>query len=88
MKKIVKNKSKLHPVMSLLLIIFVVIIISGILSLVNFSFSYSKINTTRYEYISNTESIINMFSLHGLKYIFANTVANNNYITWHWRNGK
>ena len=76
MKKIVKNKSKLHPVMSLLLIIFVVIIISGILSLVNFSFSYSKINTTRYEYISNTESIINMFSLHGLKYIFANTVAN------------
>lgn len=76
MKKRVKNKSKLHPVMSLLLIIFVVIIISGILSLVNFSFSYSKINTTRYEYISNTESIINMFSLHGLKYIFANTVAN------------
>lgn len=76
MKKRVKNKSKLHPVMSLLLIIFVVIIISGILSLVNFSFSYSKINTTRYEYISSTESIINLFSLHGLKYIFANTVAN------------
>ena len=76
MKKRIKNKSKLHPVMGLLLIIFIVIIISGILSLVNFSFSYSKINTTRYEYISSTESIINLFSLHGLKYIFANTVAN------------
>ncbi len=76
MKKRIKSKSKLHPVMSLLLIIFIVIIVSGILSLVNFSFSYSKINTTRYEYISNTESIINLFSLHGLKYIFANTVAN------------
>lgn len=76
MKKRIKNKSKLHPVMGLLLIIFIVIIISGILSLVNFSFSYSKINTTRYECISSTESIINLFSLHGLKYIFANTVAN------------
>ncbi len=76
MKKKVRNKVKLHPVMSLLFIMFFVIIISGILSLFNFSFSYSVINPTRGEYVSTTQSIVNMFSLHGIKYIFANTVAN------------
>ena len=62
--------------MSILFLILGVIILSGILSIFNFSFTYNKINTTRFDYVSTTESIINLFSLHGLKYIFANTVAN------------
>ena len=76
MKRKIRNKVKLHPVMSVLIIIFGVIILSLLLSIFNFSFSYTSINSSRGEYISTTESIINMFSLHGLKYIFANTVAN------------
>ena len=76
MKRKIRNKVKLHPVMSVLIIIFGVIILSLLLSIFNFSFSYTTINSSRGEYISTTESIINMFSLHGLKYIFANTVAN------------
>lgn len=76
MKRKIRNKVKLHPVMSVLIIIFGVIILSLLLSIFNFSFSYTTINFSRGEYISTTESIINMFSLHGLKYIFANTVAN------------
>ena len=76
MKRKIRNEVKLHPVMSVLIIIFGVIILSLLLSIFNFSFSYTTINSSRGEYISTTESIINMFSLHGLKYIFANTVAN------------
>ena len=76
MKRKIRNKVKLHPVMSVLIIIFGVIILSLLLSIFNFSFSYTTINSSRGEYITTTESIINMFSLHGLKYIFANTVAN------------
>ena len=75
-KKRIYKKAKLHPVMSILFLILGVIILSGILSIFNFSFTYNKINTTRFDYVSTTESIINLFSLHGLKYIFANTVAN------------
>lgn len=75
-KKKINKRTKLHPVMSILFLILGVIILSGILSIFNFSFTYNKINTTRFEYVSTTESIINLFSLHGLKYIFANTVAN------------
>ena len=76
MKRKIRNKVKLHPVMSVLIIIFGVIVLSLLLSIFNFSFSYTAINSSRGEYITTTESIINMFSLHGLKYIFANTVAN------------
>ena len=73
MKRKIRNKVKLHPVMSVLIIIFGVIILSLLLSIFNFSFSYTSINSSRGEYISTTESIINLFSLHGLKYIFGHT---------------
>ena len=76
LKRKIKTKVKLHPVMSILIIIFGVIVLSLLLSIFNFSFSYTSINSSRGEYITTTESIINMFSLHGIKYIFANTVAN------------
>lgn len=72
----IKDNVKMHPVMSLMFMVLGVIILSGILTLINFSFTYSKINISRLEYISTTESIINLFSLHGLKYIFATTVSN------------
>ena len=71
-KKKINKRTKLHPVMSILFLILGVILLSGILSFFNFSFTYNKINTTRFEYVSTTESIINLFSLHGLKYIFDN----------------
>ena len=47
MKRKIRNKVKLHPVMSVLLIIFGVIILSLLLSIFNFSFSYTTINSSR-----------------------------------------
>lgn len=70
------NKVSMHPVMSYIIMVLVVIVLSGILSLFNVSFSYSSVNSARLEYISITESVRSLFSLSGLKYIFSNTVAN------------
>lgn len=74
-KKLI-NKVSMHPVMSYIVMILGVILISGILSLFNVSFSYSSVNSARLEYFSITESINSLSSLSGLKYIFSNTVAN------------
>ena len=51
MKRKIRNKVKLHPVMSVLIIIFGVIILSLLLSIFNFSFSYTSINSSRGKYI-------------------------------------
>ena len=65
----------LHPVMSFIVLIFVVILLSAILSLFNFSATHNVLNSSG-EYISTTESVNNLLSLSGFKYIFSNTVSN------------
>lgn len=72
----IKKKLVLHPVMGLLCLSLIVIVLSGILSLLNFSFTYNAINIAKLDYKSTTEAIESLFSLHGVKYIFSNTVLN------------
>lgn len=72
----VKKHLILHPVMSLLCLTLIVIILSGILSLFNVSFTYNAINALKLDYKSTTEAVESLLSLHGIKYIFSNTVLN------------
>ena len=67
---------KIHPVMTFIVLIFAVVVISGILSLLNFSGTYNALNTLRMDYTSTTESVNSLFNLRGIKYIFSNTVSN------------
>ncbi len=74
MKKI-KEKLKLHPIMSYLVLIAFVIIISGILSLLGLESNYKTFDKN-----GDTENVLvtvtSLFNLSGLKYIFSETVAN------------
>lgn len=71
-----KEKIGLHPVMTLLIMCFVVILLSGILSLFNVQSTFNQISTKTGEYQATTEAVNSLLSLSGLKYIFTNTVAN------------
>ena len=77
MKKLrVKERIGLHPVMMLLILCFVVIILSGILSFFDVQATYSKVSSVTGDYQVTTEAVNSLFSLSGLKYIFTSTVAN------------
>ncbi|MDE6284305.1 MAG: AbgT family transporter, partial [Bacilli bacterium] len=73
-----KNRKKvgLHPVMTLLILCFVVILLSGILSLFNVQSTFNQISTKTGEYQVTTEAVNSLLSLSGLKYIFTSTVSN------------
>lgn len=71
-----KEKKTLHPIMSYLILIGIVIIASGILNLLDFENITYSINNTTLEYTRTLVSVENLFSLEGLKYIFSNTVSN------------
>ena len=75
-RKKIKEYVALHPVMTFLIIIFAVIILSGVLALFNVSVTYNTLNPVRMDYSSTTESVNSMFNLRGIKYIFSNTVSN------------
>ena len=71
-----KTKVFLHPMMAIIVMIFAVIIASGILNLFGVSASYNTVNATTGSYQSNLVTVESLFSLRGLKYIFSNTVSN------------
>ena len=77
MKRIkkIKNKQRLHPVFSYCLLIFAIIILSGILNLFNVTTTYNKISNNG-TYVRELVSSQNLLSLHGLKLIFSSTVSN------------
>ena len=74
MKKI-KEKMTLHPVMAIMILIFTVIILSGILSLLGFEATYNKVDPNTLKYTSEVVSVENLFSLSGIKHIFSTTVS-------------
>lgn len=77
MKKLkIKEKIGLHPVMSLLILCFIVIIVSGILSIFNVQSTFNQISVKTGEYQVTTEAVNSLFNLRGLKYIFTNTISN------------
>lgn len=71
-----KEKIGLHPVMMLLVLCFVTIVLSGILSFFNVQATYNRVSTLTGEYVVTTEAVTSLFNLSGLKYIFTTTVSN------------
>ena len=71
-----KNKKPLHPIMTYLLLICVVIVTSGILGLLDVSTNYNVINAIRGNIESTTAAVKSLFNLSGLKTIFSTTVSN------------
>lgn len=73
-KRRTKEKIGLHPVMTLIILSFIVIVVSGILGFFNVQSTFNKISATTGEYQVTTEAVNSLLSLRGLKYIFTTTV--------------
>lgn len=70
-----KEKITLNPVMTFLILILLTIALSGFLSLIGFEATYNQIDTTTGEYKTVSESVVPLFNLSGIKYIFTSTVS-------------
>lgn len=77
MKRIKKIKGKLalHPIISFCILMFAIIVLSGMINLFNVTTTYNRI-TNNGTYVRELVSSENLFSLHGLKVIFSNAVSN------------
>lgn len=76
-KRNLKEKMTLDPIMTLIILIFLTIIVSGFLSLIGTQVHYNTIlNEVTLEYTQGLASVQSLFSLSGLKYIFTTTVSN------------
>ena len=75
MKKI-KEKMTLHPIMTIMILIALTIVISGIFTLFGVQVTYNKVNANTLKYSTEVISANNLFSLSGIKYIFSTTVSN------------
>lgn len=75
-KKKNKEKVKLQPIMSYVIMIIVVILLSGIFSWLDVQATYYKISDVTLDFSPVTETIKSLLNLSGIKYIFTNTVAN------------
>ncbi len=72
----IKEKLTLHPIMSLLIMIGITIVLSGILSALGVQATSRIISTSSLEYNTYIAEINSLFSLRGLKYIFTSTISN------------
>ena len=76
MKKSLKERMTLHPIMTIMMLIILTIVLSGFLSILGISSTYNKINPGVLDTTPVTLSVKSLFSLSGLKYIFTSTVRN------------
>ena len=78
MKKIkrIREKIALHPIMSFVILILIVIGISGVFSLFDITETYNSVNVKSNSLETTMVAVENLFSLRGIKYIFSNTVSN------------
>lgn len=70
-----KNKFKLSPTMTFILLTGITIIVSGILAFFNLQAEYQTVNTVTGGFDSNVVSVTSLFSLAGLKFIVTNAVS-------------
>ena len=63
------KKRSLNPVTSYILLTFLVVVISGILSLFHFQTTYNVVDSAKLELVQVTTVVENLFSFEGLKYI-------------------
>lgn len=75
-KKKKLKKLKLHPVTSFILLTFIVVLLSFILSLFNTSVTYSTINQSTNSLEKTIVVVKNMLSYDGIKYIISNAATN------------
>lgn len=75
-KKLRLKKPKLHPISIYLILILVTVILSGILSALQFQTTYSTISSVDLSIVQNTVTVENLFSFEGLKYIISNATKN------------
>lgn len=71
-----KEKITLHPIMTILILIAITIIASGILSALGIQATSRRISTSSLEYNTYIAEVNSLFSFRGLKYIFTSTISN------------
>lgn len=71
-----KEKITLHPIMTILIMIGLTILLSGILEALGIQATSKTISTTSLEYNTYIAEVSSLFSLAGLKYIFTSTITN------------
>lgn len=76
MAKKKKNKLKLHPATSFLLMTIIVVLISAILSIFKFTASYHVVDSSTNQLTQNIVEIKNMLSYDGVKSIISNAAKN------------
>ena len=75
-KKLRLKKARFHPIFIYLILIFVTIILSRILSVIGFQTTYSTVSSIDLSIVQNTVTVENLFSFEGFKYIISNTTKN------------
>ena len=75
-KKLKLKKFYLHPITIYILLTFITILISGILSNLELGGTYNEINTMKNELSPKIESIYNMLSFDGIKFLISNASLN------------
>ena len=70
----IKNKIKLSPIMTFILLIFSTIVISGFLHFINIQAEYTTVNPVTNELVNNVVEVNNLFSLSGIKHIVTTAV--------------
>ncbi len=71
-----KERVRLHPIMSFIILIAITIIVSGVLGYFDVRTTYLEVNTKAQTIESQEIFVDSLFNLAGLKYIFSNTVSN------------
>ncbi len=79
-KKLKLKKFYLHPVTAFILMTFLVMLLSGILSLFQMQATYSTVNATTGQIENNLVAVENLFNFDGLKYLISN--ASKNFISF------
>ncbi len=71
-----RKKISIHPVMTYILLCLIVVLISFVLSIFNSQSTYSVYSLVTEDYSPVTESVLSLFNLSGIKYVFTNSVSN------------
>ena len=66
----------LNPVTTYILMTFIVVLISGVLSLLHFQTTYNVVDSTKNELVQITTTVYNLFSFEGLKYLVGSATRN------------
>ncbi len=75
-KKLRLKKPRLHPVTVYIILTVLTVVVSGILSSMNFQTTYSTINSTDLSIVQNTVSVQNLLNYDGLKNIISSAATN------------